>query len=235
MERKNETIYTDSFTVLPTGAGFFPATNNQALSALARARTVQISETRRKLFTNDSAIAFLSATCISLLTFDGRVIAASLTLCTSIACCTPGERCRVARWLSRLLVKTDKTTIPNIAMASSPATRDTALLIHEALPAWLCSTAPMIAVVSGATVMVMPRPITTTAGKKVIQKLLGPLVMPGTAKRVKPSAVMTGPTTSGSFAPKRFTKPPAQRESRNMIRLNGTKAAPAKVGVYPWT
>jgi hypothetical protein len=107
-----ETIYTGSFTALPTGAGFFPATNNQALNALARARTVQISETRRKLFTNDSSIAFLSATCVSLLTLVGRVIAASLTRCTAIACCMPGERCRVARWLSRLLVKTDKTTIP---------------------------------------------------------------------------------------------------------------------------
>src|SRR6266702_8512180 len=85
--------YTDFFTVLPSGAGFFPATNNQALSALARARTVQISETTRKLLTNDSSIAFLSATCVSLLTLVGGVIAASLTRCTSIACWTPGERC----------------------------------------------------------------------------------------------------------------------------------------------
>src|SRR6266700_2639089 len=75
--------YTDFFTVLPSGAGFFPATNNQALSALARARTVQISETTRKLLTNDSSIAFLSATCVSLLTLVGGVIAASLTRCIS--------------------------------------------------------------------------------------------------------------------------------------------------------
>src|SRR2546425_7732276 len=102
--------YTDFFTVLPSGAGFFPATNNQALSALARARTVQISETRRKLVTNDSSIAFLSANCVSILTFVGIVIPASLALCASIACCTTGERCSVARWLSRLLVKIDKTT-----------------------------------------------------------------------------------------------------------------------------
>src|SRR2546421_5654942 len=32
--------------------------------------------------------------------------------------------------------------------------------------------------------------------------------MPGTAKSRKPSAVMDGPTISGSFAPKRFTTPP---------------------------
>ena len=57
---------------------FFPSTNNQALSALTRARAAQMSETRRKLFTNDSSIALLSATCASLPTFVGMVMPASL-------------------------------------------------------------------------------------------------------------------------------------------------------------
>src|SRR5258706_1993470 len=149
--------------------GCFPAINHQALPALSRANAAPSSETRRKAITNDSSIARLSAACASPPTLVGMVMPASLVRCASIACCTPGDRCSVARWLSRLLVKTERATIPKTAMASSPAARETALLIPEAIPAWRCSTAPITAVVSGATVMVMPNPITTTAGKKVIQ------------------------------------------------------------------
>jgi hypothetical protein len=48
-------------------------------------------------------------------------------------------------------------------------------------------------------------------------------------KRAKPHAAINGPTTSGSLGPYLSTSPPAQRESRNMIKMNGKKAAPAAV------
>ena len=60
-------------------------------------------------------------------------------------------------------------TAPNTAIASRAAARDTALLTPEATPAMSSSTAPITVVVSGATVTVMPKPSTTTAGKNVVQ------------------------------------------------------------------
>ena len=48
--------------------------------------------------------------------------------------------------------------------ASSPATRATALLTPEAIPAWLESTAASTVAVTGATTKVRPRPKTITAG-----------------------------------------------------------------------
>lgn len=53
------------------------------------------------------------------------------------------------------------------AIESSPAVRATALLIPEAIPAWRTFTAPITVVVSGATVIAMPRPNTNTAGKRL--------------------------------------------------------------------
>ncbi len=47
--------------------------------------------------------------------------------------------------------------------------RETALLIPEAVPAWLCATAFMTVVVSGATLMAIPSPSTITGGKNVVQ------------------------------------------------------------------
>ena len=50
-------------------------------------------------------------------------------------------------------------------MARTPATRATALLIPEAVPARSLSTEVMTVVVSGATVMESPAPKTRKAGK----------------------------------------------------------------------
>jgi cation:H+ antiporter len=55
------------------------------------------------------------------------------------------------------------------AIASSPPTRETALLMAEAIPAWRTSTAFITVVVSGATVTAIPSPSTTIGGKKVLQ------------------------------------------------------------------
>ena len=53
---------------------------------------------------------------------------------------------------------------PIIAVAISPATRDTALLVAEPMPAWLDGIEPRIAAVSGATVIERPTAKTSTPG-----------------------------------------------------------------------
>jgi hypothetical protein len=59
--------------------------------------------------------------------------------------------------------------MPRAAMARRPALRETAVLTPEAIPAWRCSTAPSTAVVSGATLIDIPSPKSTMAGKKSVQ------------------------------------------------------------------
>ncbi len=54
-------------------------------------------------------------------------------------------------------------------MASRPAARDTALFTPEAVPASAWPWAFITVVVRGVMVIVMPRPRTQTAGKKVVQ------------------------------------------------------------------
>src|SRR5947207_12987757 len=116
---------------------------------------------------------------------------------------------------------------PSTAIASKPAVRETALLTPEAMPAWLSFTEFITVVVNGATLIAMPRPSTTTAGKKVVQYLPP---TPGLTKRANPIPAMIGPMTKGRREPYRLTNPPDQRESKNMIKMNGSDAAPAAVG-----
>ena len=60
-------------------------------------------------------------------------------------------------------------TMPRLAMASNPATLETALLIPEAVPTASEAALCMTVVVSGATVNVIPKPSTIAAGKKLVQ------------------------------------------------------------------
>src|SRR4026208_639569 len=117
-------------------------------------------------------------------------------------------------------------TTPNTAIASRPAVRDTALFIPDATPACSSPTALITVVVKGATLIAIPSPSTSTAGKKLVQKL--PLI-DGTANSTKPTAAIVGPTVSGKRAPKRSTSPPDQRDNENTIATNGSIAAPAAV------
>jgi len=48
-------------------------------------------------------------------------------------------------------------------------------------------------------------------------------------KSAKPTAAINGPAISGIFGPYFSTRPPAQLESRKIIRINGKRAAPAAV------
>ncbi len=54
-------------------------------------------------------------------------------------------------------------------MATNPAVRATALLTPDATPACVCETELITTVVSGATLMAIPRPSTATGGKKSVQ------------------------------------------------------------------
>jgi hypothetical protein len=89
--------------------------------------------------------------------------------------------------------------------------RETALLIPEATPARLSGTEFITVVVSGATQIAMPRPSTTTAGKKVVQYIPPTL---GKMKRPNPAAATRGPITSGSFAPTLSTSPPTSATTK---------------------
>src|SRR5579859_5209512 len=99
------------------------------------------------------------------------------------------------------------------AMANSAAVCDTALLIPEAAPARFWVTELMTRVVRGATLTVIPNPNISIAGKYVIQ--YDPPT-PESAKRTKPPAAKRGPAMRGFRGPYRSTRPPDQRESRNI-------------------
>ncbi len=112
------------------------------------------------------------------------------------------------------------------AIASTPPARDTALLIPDARPLWRESTAFITVVVSGATVIVMPMPSVTIAGKTEIQYEPPTPIM---AKIRNATPTTAGPTVSGNRAPNCPISPPAHREPANMISANGSTAAPAAV------
>lgn len=99
---------------------------------------------------------------------------------------------------------------PSTAAASIPATRAVALLMPDATPAWLSSTARMTLVASGATLTAIPRPSTAMGGKNVVQ--YDP-PLSGTASNANPTAVIVGPTVSSLRAPYRSMSPPDHRDN----------------------
>jgi hypothetical protein len=95
----------------------------------------------------------------------GKLAALGVKKCADLV-----RRAPISRSLSfRLASNAHAMTIPKIAIASSAAVRETALLTPEAMPARSGPSEFMTVVVSGATVTVIPMPSTTTAGKKVNQ------------------------------------------------------------------
>src|SRR5438874_1773261 len=68
------------------------------------------------------------------------------------------------RW-SSAAAKRAETSAPTTAIATSPATRATALLTPEAIPAWCCSTDDSTVAVSGATVADRPSANRLTPGR----------------------------------------------------------------------
>jgi hypothetical protein len=125
------------------------------------------------------------------------------------------------------LRKAVRATAPRIAIASTPAVRETALLIPEAVPAYRLGTELNTVVVRGATVTPIPIPNTAMPGKNVHQYSEGPPVSPFSPISMKPSPAMAGPMISGRRGPKRSTSPPAQRDRAVSSRAKGVKANPA--------
>ena len=82
---------------------------------------------------------------------------------------TAGGSEKPARLWFKRRPKAFTITTPNTAIASTPATRATALLIPEAVPTRSSFTEFMTEVVRGATVTAIPNPRTTIAGKKAFQ------------------------------------------------------------------
>src|SRR5438477_186476 len=95
--------------------------------------------------------------------------AASLLRCDSTAVTISGDKPAAARRALRSTSNVSDMTMPKLAIASKPATLETALLTPEATPTAFEATDCMTVVVSGATVNVIPNPSTSAAGKKVVQ------------------------------------------------------------------
>lgn len=105
-----------------------------AMAALAMARPAQSSMMMRNPNTNDCRITLASADLVLGLRFSGAWRPASWASCArrSSRIADGRERCRNAR--SKRTRKAQTITMPRTAMASTPATRATALLIPEAMP-----------------------------------------------------------------------------------------------------
>ena len=106
-----------------------------ATAALATARAAQIRFTRRNAETKAWAIAVWMAELVCESRPSGTSRPASLMTLDWIWWRAAGARFKPARECCRLALKALTMTIPKMATASTPATRDTALLIPEAVPA----------------------------------------------------------------------------------------------------
>ncbi len=85
-------------------------------------------------------------------------------------------------------------------MASSPATRETALLMPEAVPERASGTAAITVVVRGATNSAIPAPITVIGNVTATRKLGA---SPRRTKSISAAAVSSAPAPIGSRGPTR--------------------------------
>ncbi len=91
----------------------------------------------------------------------------SFALLTARSAC--GESCLPARLVSMVEVNLPAISAPRIAIASSPATRETPLLMPDAIPTWRSSTELSAVAVRGATVAERPAPKTRSAGSTSVR------------------------------------------------------------------
>ena len=115
-------------------------------------------------------------------------------------------------------------------MATSPATRETALLMAEAMPDRLSSTAPRMAEVRGATVIVRPRPKTRTPASACPTKSKGSSIASSIRK---PAAATIGPAAMNHRLPKRPAREPNHVESAMFSTVTGSRTSPAWVAPRP--
>ena len=108
------------------------------------------------------------------------------------------------------------------------ATRDTALLIPDATPAWPESTAANAVAVTGATTSDSPKPNTTTAGSTALMYR-----SPGSMAAINstPAAISNGPIVNGVRGPMRRASMPARADSSSIRPVIGNDANPAEVGL----
>src|SRR5271168_5561170 len=142
---------------------------SDATAALAKDRPAQINITVR----NPKTYAWEIDTWISVVVSEsrpeGRSRPASLISFDRTYWRMPGAMTPPIRLRFKLALNNFTITSPRIATASMPATRAIALLIPEAVPARSCPTEPITTVVSGATLIAIPKPRTMNAGKNAFQ------------------------------------------------------------------
>src|SRR5438876_3797099 len=136
---------------------------------LATARPAKMNTTNRNPTTNACETADRTAAAVFSSRLVGNVRAASLVSFAWISRRTFDGSEKLVRLRFKWELNAVTITTPNTAIASTPATRATALLIPEAVPAWSWSTELITTVVSGATVIAIPKPRTTNPGKNVFQ------------------------------------------------------------------
>ena len=110
--------------------------------------------------------------------------------------------------------------------------RETALLMPEAAPVSLSSTAVMIAVDSGDTTSAMPSPITAISGKVPVQKLW----MPAWVSKASPAKAMATtrlPLAIGKRGPIRSDHWPTGPDSSAIDADSGRKMKPTSAGAQP--
>ncbi|OBG87443.1 hypothetical protein A5698_26300 [Mycobacterium sp. E136] len=122
------------------------------------------------------------------------------------------------------------TITPVSATAIRPAIREIALLTADPMPLCAGSTAASTAAVSGETVIVSPRPNTTSPGINWVQMSTG-----GWAADIhrKPAAATIGPTAMNNRGPCTPARVPNRRASRNDSTGIGRVTRPARVADSP--
>ena len=150
-----------SFAIYVVLAGII----SEATAELARDKPAQISITLRNPNTNAREIDSRIRAVMFASRPEGTSRPASLISFDRTYWRMPGGSTPLARVRLRLKLNNFTITIPRIAMASTPATRATALLMPEAVPARSWSTELITTVVRGATLTASPKPKTTNAGK----------------------------------------------------------------------
>ena len=88
----------------------------------------------------------------------------ALSFAWSTASCAFGESGAPESLSSIVELKLPAISAPSTAIASKPATRETPLLIPEAIPTWCSGTELRAVAVSGATVAESPSPKTMMPG-----------------------------------------------------------------------
>jgi len=143
----------------------------------------------------------------------------------------PAAKSRPIRKPSRSSVP--PITVPIPAVASSEATRATALLTPDAMPAFASSASARIAAVSGAVVIDRPTAKTTTPGTtSAISDGRSPTMA---TRSSTPAAQISGPTPMKRRGPYLSASAPNRWESRNVTIVVGSVARPASNASNPAT